>query len=307
MIAGAGLNFGDEHSVNPIIGSDQAQYLLGFEQNSFGNFPPNYFQSPSTSSLFGVSTADNQYAQYDAYSSFGNTAYPQMLESQVYAPNFPESQPLQHLPHIMTLRYETQDALLLQGSGNCRLTSVTRVDDIVSIRELDGLPNESNMTLLSGASSSLNNWSSGLTLGSDVDSWPMSTQPEPASAEGQWNSAAYTASSAALDTWEQSMQNDPVYSYLPVTPIVAESSAAALEAQQRAHVNSRPRSKLGPSRPISLPPARKGGRKGPLKPQEKTNRKEVRKRGSCMRCRKLKEKVKTRSKYLTTDYNTESN
>jgi len=48
---------------------------------------------------------------------------------------------------------------------------------------------------------------------------------------------------------------------------------------------------FGPSRPISLPPARKGGRKGPLSAEEKKQTRESRKQGICIRCRKTKVKV----------------
>jgi len=52
---------------------------------------------------------------------------------------------------------------------------------------------------------------------------------------------------------------------------------------------SRPR--FGPSRPVSLLPARKGGRKGALSAQEKKQTREARKQGICIRCRKIKVKV----------------
>jgi len=52
---------------------------------------------------------------------------------------------------------------------------------------------------------------------------------------------------------------------------------------------SRPR--FGPSRPVSLLPARKGGRKSALSAQEKEQAREARKQGICIRCRKIKVKV----------------
>jgi hypothetical protein len=48
---------------------------------------------------------------------------------------------------------------------------------------------------------------------------------------------------------------------------------------------------FGPSRPILLPPARKGGRKGRLSRSELENLRESRKQGVCIRCRKMKDKV----------------
>jgi hypothetical protein len=48
---------------------------------------------------------------------------------------------------------------------------------------------------------------------------------------------------------------------------------------------------FGPSRPVKLPPARKGGRKGKLSAREKLIRMESRKQGACIRCRATKTKV----------------
>jgi hypothetical protein len=48
---------------------------------------------------------------------------------------------------------------------------------------------------------------------------------------------------------------------------------------------------FGPSRPVSLPPARKGGKKGPLSLKELEKRREARRQGVCIRCRRMKEKV----------------
>ena len=50
---------------------------------------------------------------------------------------------------------------------------------------------------------------------------------------------------------------------------------------------------FGPSRPVSLPPARRGGRKGPRSALELKNLRETKKQGVCIRCRKMKEKVAT--------------
>lgn len=50
---------------------------------------------------------------------------------------------------------------------------------------------------------------------------------------------------------------------------------------------------FGPSRPVVLPPARRGGRKGPRSALELKNLRESRKQGVCIRCRKMKEKVAT--------------
>lgn len=62
---------------------------------------------------------------------------------------------------------------------------------------------------------------------------------------------------------------------------------------------------FGPSRPVSLPKARRGGRKGPLTAQEKSARREIRKRGSCIRCRKSKEKVRIPPLINRSDYTIE--
>ncbi|KAH6957282.1 hypothetical protein DER45DRAFT_307318 [Fusarium avenaceum] len=47
---------------------------------------------------------------------------------------------------------------------------------------------------------------------------------------------------------------------------------------------------LGPVRPVTLPPLRRGGKKGPLSAEERQARKAVRQRGVCIRCRRLKQK-----------------
>ncbi|KAH7179870.1 uncharacterized protein B0J16DRAFT_403176 [Fusarium flagelliforme] len=51
-----------------------------------------------------------------------------------------------------------------------------------------------------------------------------------------------------------------------------------------------PMGSFRPVRPVTLPPLRRGGNKGPLSAQERRARKEVRRRGVCIRCRRLKEK-----------------
>ena len=55
--------------------------------------------------------------------------------------------------------------------------------------------------------------------------------------------------------------------------------------------NNMSRPKFGPSRPVFLLPARKGGRKGPLSAQQKKQGRESRKQGICFRCRNMKVKV----------------
>lgn len=52
-----------------------------------------------------------------------------------------------------------------------------------------------------------------------------------------------------------------------------------------------PMGTLGPVRPVTLPPLRRGGKKGPLSAQERQARKKVRRLGVCIRCRRLKQKV----------------
>jgi hypothetical protein len=49
---------------------------------------------------------------------------------------------------------------------------------------------------------------------------------------------------------------------------------------------------FGPTRPISLPPARRGGRKGPLTAEAKVLRKEARQKGACIRCRSFGKPVR---------------
>ncbi len=56
-------------------------------------------------------------------------------------------------------------------------------------------------------------------------------------------------------------------------------------------INNKPSNAFGPSRPISLPPARRGGRKGPLSAEALKRRRESRKQGVCIRCRKMKKEV----------------
>jgi hypothetical protein len=60
--------------------------------------------------------------------------------------------------------------------------------------------------------------------------------------------------------------------------------AEPTQARKRARV-------FGPSRPVSLPPARKGGRKGALSKEELEKRRESRRAGVCIRCRQIKSKV----------------
>lgn len=48
---------------------------------------------------------------------------------------------------------------------------------------------------------------------------------------------------------------------------------------------------FGPSRPVSLPPARRGGRKSVLPLEKLKKRREARKQGVCIRCRQLKSQV----------------
>jgi hypothetical protein len=53
-----------------------------------------------------------------------------------------------------------------------------------------------------------------------------------------------------------------------------------------------PMGTLGPVRQVTLPPLRRGGKKGPLSAQERQARKQLRRRrGVCIRCRRLKQKV----------------
>lgn len=55
--------------------------------------------------------------------------------------------------------------------------------------------------------------------------------------------------------------------------------------------NDRMKKLFGPSKLVSLPKRRTGGRKGPLTAQTRRDRKETRNQGVCMWCRKKKEKV----------------
>lgn len=52
-----------------------------------------------------------------------------------------------------------------------------------------------------------------------------------------------------------------------------------------------PRTPIGLSRPVTIPSARKGGRKGRLLPREREARSKIRKQGACIRCRQTKGKV----------------
>lgn len=62
------------------------------------------------------------------------------------------------------------------------------------------------------------------------------------------------------------------------------------EMANRPGVRSRPI--FGPSRPIkSMPPARKGGRRGPLSAWQRAERKRAKMQGICIRCRKMKTKA----------------
>lgn len=73
----------------------------------------------------------------------------------------------------------------------------------------------------------------------------------------------------------------------------SEPSLAAPRAEMHLPVATAalPMGTFGPVRPVTLPPLRRGGKKGPLSAQERQTRKEVRRRGVCIRCRRLKQKV----------------
>jgi len=94
--------------------------------------------------------------------------------------------------------------------------------------------------------------------------------------------------------FEEGPHNDQ-HAAAPMPPINSETTR--FEALQHSETdiaskvkNSRPidagsKPFFGPTRPISLPPARRGGRKGPLTAEAKVLRKEARQKGACIRCR----------------------
>lgn len=302
VIAGPDPNFGDGYSFVPVADRTQPEYLLGFEENIF-DLVSNDYRFTNTPSLFGVPDVDNQYAQHDAYSTLGDAVYPQTLESEVYAPTLAQSQPSLSSPHITIQGYDTEGASLFPGSGSCQLPYMTNSDGIAAMWDIGSWPNESNIAMSWSAPSTVaNDGSSGLTLSSETDLWPMFAYSESVPVQGELrNNEASVSNSVALDTWEEAPQTDPFCFHMPETLVETERPTVPIEVGERPHTGSRPRNSLGLSRPVSLPPVRRGGRKGPLTAQEKVIRKEVRKRGSCIRCRKMKEKVKTRSKYTKLD------
>ncbi|KAJ5607014.1 hypothetical protein N7537_003633 [Penicillium hordei] len=83
VIAGPDPNFGDGYSFVPAVDCTQPEYLLGYEENIFDHLVSNDYRFTSTSSLFGAPNLDNQYAQHDAYSTLGDSVYPQTLESEL--------------------------------------------------------------------------------------------------------------------------------------------------------------------------------------------------------------------------------
>lgn len=102
-------------------------------------------------------------------------------------------------------------------------------------------------------------------------------------------------------------QNGPAFDGESAPPILSVPSGAATQELHphlepslaapiaKMHLSvAEPAPQMGsfrPVRPVTLPPLRRGGNKGPLSAQERRARKEVRRRGVCIRCRRLKEKV----------------
>jgi len=75
-----------------------------------------------------------------------------------------------------------------------------------------------------------------------------------------------------------------VSSIFTYQPYELDRSAEPTQARTGARV-------FGPSRPVSLLPARKGGRRGALSKKELEKRRESRRAGVCIRCRQMKSKV----------------
>ncbi|KAH7235480.1 hypothetical protein BKA59DRAFT_532877 [Fusarium tricinctum] len=72
----------------------------------------------------------------------------------------------------------------------------------------------------------------------------------------------------------------------------SEPSLAAPRAETHLPISTvaLPLGTIGPVLPVTLPPLRRGGKKGPLSAQERQARKQIRRRGVCIRCRRLKQK-----------------
>ena len=148
FFSGTGLNVGGEYSFVPSTDHLQPEYPLGFEGSIFDHLSSNFYRFPDTPSLFSHSHMENQYAQYGEYSTLSGNVYPQMLESQAYAPNLEQSQSDVYLPYISAQECDGLNAGLLQGPANCEFTDMTPNDDFESMWNLDVLPNQSNMTKL---------------------------------------------------------------------------------------------------------------------------------------------------------------
>lgn len=140
------------------------------------------------------------------------------------------------------------------------------------------------------------------TLHSNDAIWPLDLMDIlDASSEGNTNVAPRNPH----DTLPH--QNGPTFDGESVRPILSVPSGAPtqelhphLEPSLAAPIAEMHLSVAGPApqmgsfspvRPVTLPPLRRGGSKGPLPAQERRARKEVRRRGVCIRCRRLKEKV----------------
>ncbi len=109
----------------------------------------------------------------------------------------------------------------------------------------------------------------------------------------QWNSTCYLGNNSMTASSTNPAQEIGSFE----NPIeITESPESAPKSQLSSTIVDRkhplPKS-FGPSRPISLPPARRGGRKGKLSTSELKALRESRKQGVCIRCRKMKEKVAT--------------
>jgi hypothetical protein len=237
-------------------------------------------------SLFGM---PYDYSNHDLLLSSGNyEPYEHMMSGQLGV----EQLQLNHRP---TTSFGVEDLQQVSGfqSGFSQLNPIYGSVPVDSHLEIPSFP-PLDLGRSSPSSFSPFDLSAAATLGfssipdpyvelSDQHIWGnMNTQWGPSS------SLEISSTTEAFNSVVQeqgSFQNPCTISENPETATKIQLSSADINLTDRS-----PNS-FGPSRMVSLPPARKGGRKGPLSVAELKKRREAKKQGVCIRCRQLKEKV----------------
>jgi hypothetical protein len=140
------------------------------------------------------------------------------------------------------------------------------------------------------------NMSEDFSATSRAETMLFNTVDPETSIRGEINSQRTTKSSASESSYESPFNSIPpshgVNDFTKYNEFGAVSSSTGHDIGSTPLVsNNIAGVAFGPSRPVSLPPARKGGKKGPLSLKELEKRREARRQGVCIRCRNIKEKV----------------